>query len=136
MTRFVIKIENLPGISNQDIQILNNAKIFTNLDLLNQGYEKNKRILLAQKISINIRQLSKWIALADLAGVKSVNSQYCGLLLHAGIASLESLSQAKAPSLQRQILRLQVATLKRRDLCPSVSLIQQWITEAQKLVRL
>lgn len=45
--------------------------------------------------------------------------------------SLQQLISIPIPQLHRRILRLQVATMQRKDLCPSMSLIQSWIKEGQ-----
>ena len=33
----------------------------------------------------------------------------------------------------QQILKLQVATMQRRDICPGVEIVQNWIEQAKKL---
>ncbi|WP_143874578.1 DUF4332 domain-containing protein, partial [Nostoc linckia] len=33
--------------------------------------------------------------------------------------------------LHKQILRLQVATMQRRDLCPAIELVERWSQEAR-----
>jgi len=55
-------------------------------------------------------------------------------LLHAGICSVTQLAQTPAHKLHQQILRLQVATLQRRDLCPHVEEVAGWIKQARMLV--
>ncbi|GBE73470.1 hypothetical protein myaer87_06970 [Microcystis aeruginosa NIES-87] len=54
--------------------------------------------------------------MAELASIPAVGCQYCGLLVHAGIASIPQLAQVSIQQLHRQILRFQVANLQRRDL--------------------
>lgn len=66
-----------------------------------------------------------------MACLPSVGCKYCGLLLHSGISSISQLTQIPVYRLQKQILRLQVGMMQRRDLCPTVAEVQQWIQEAQ-----
>ena len=80
---------------------------------------------------MHLTYINKWIALADLARVPSIGIQYCGLLLHAGVGSVVQLAQIPTHRLHKQILRLQVATMQRSDLCPAVDIVQQWIQEAK-----
>jgi predicted flap endonuclease-1-like 5' DNA nuclease len=85
-------------------------------------------------LPIKVQYVNKWVALADLARVPGIGCQYCGLLLHAGICSVTQLAQTPAHKLHQQILRLQVATLQRRDLCPHVEEVAGWIKQARMLV--
>ena len=126
-----VSIDNLPGIKTVEASQLSELGIKTNLDLLLQGNSDNQKQQLARTMDTNIRQIAKWFALADLSRIQSVGAQYCGLILHSGISSVRQLSETTPPRLHRQILRLQVATLQRKDLCPPVSLVQRWIREAQ-----
>jgi len=126
-------IEKLPGLSEQDQSQLIACGIHTTQQLLLKAKTQAAKQEFANLLQIHIQHVNKWVALADLARLPSVNYQYCGLLLHAGIASVVQLSQTPLHRLQQQILRLQVATMQRRDLCPSVDEMQQWIQEAEIL---
>jgi len=128
-----IALSDLPGMQKTDIDKLQNLGITDTQQLLTVGKNKREREILAQKMGINARYVHKWFALADLAHLPSVGVKYCGLILHSGILSVTQLSQCQAHQLHRQILRLQVANFRRKDLCPSFSLIQTWINEAKKL---
>ncbi|WP_066342830.1 DUF4332 domain-containing protein [Geminocystis sp. NIES-3708] len=127
----IIDIENLHGISPMDVKSLKSLGINTNLELLKFTVNSQKQQELALKIGVNHKNILKWIVLADLSRLESVGSEYCGLILHSGILSTAQLSQITASQLHRQVLRLQVATLRRKDLCPSLSLVQTWIKEAK-----
>jgi predicted flap endonuclease-1-like 5' DNA nuclease len=89
---------------------------------------------LANQLQIKFQYVNKWVALADLARIPGIGCQYCGLLLHAGIGSVVQLAQTPAHRLHQQILRLQVATMQRRDLCPHVDEVAGWIKQARALV--
>ena len=73
--------------------------------------------------------------MAELASIPAVGCQYCGLLVHAGIASIPQLAQTSIQQLHRQILRFQVANLQRRDLCPDIAMMLAWIEQAKILTR-
>ncbi|MDF5707007.1 MAG: DUF4332 domain-containing protein [Nostoc sp. S4] len=124
-------IEQLPGLSQDEESRLQNCGITTTVALLQQGKTPQARLALANKLQIHLQYVNKWMALADLARIPSVGTQYCGLLLHAGIGSVAQLTQTPAHRLHKQILRLQVATIQRRDLCPAIELVQQWSQEAK-----
>jgi hypothetical protein len=127
-------IEELPGLSEQDRLQLQNYGINSTKELVKEGKTLQTRTELASKLQIHQNYINKWIALADLARVPSVGTNYCGLLLHAGVASVMQLAQIPTHRLHKQILRLQVATMQRSDLCPAVDTVQQWVKEAQAVM--
>jgi hypothetical protein len=126
-------IDQLPGMTSEDLDRLNNHGIQTTFNLLRLGHTPEKRAILASTLEIHIQHINKWVALADLARIPSVGCQYCGLLLHAGIASPLQLVQTPIARLHRQILKLQVAMMQRRDLCPTIDQIDSWIQQARRL---
>ena len=127
-------IDKLPGLPENEQKLLQNLGIVTTKDLLNRANTPQAKQTLASLLQINIKYVNKWVALADLARLPSVGCQYCGLLLHAGIASVKQLAQTPIHRLHPQIMRLHVATMQRKDLCPSVDMVKQWIQEA-KLIK-
>ncbi len=127
-------IDKLPGLPENEQRLLQNLGIVTTQDLLNRANTPQAKQTLASLLQINIKYVNKWVALADLARLPSVGCQYCGLLLHAGIASVKQLAQTPIHRLHPQIMRLHVATMQRKDLCPSVDMVKQWIQEA-KLIK-
>ncbi len=127
-------IEELPGLSHDEQSQLQNCGISSTVALIKQGKTLEERLALANKLQIHLQYVNKWLALADLARIPSVGTQYCGLLLHAGIGSVAQLAQTPTHRLHQQIMRLQVATMQRRDLCPAIELVQQWSQQAQAII--
>jgi len=127
-------IEQLPGLTQEEQSQLRNCGIDTTKALVKQGKTPQTRLALANKLQIHIQYVNKWMALADLARIPSVGTQYCGLLLHAGIGSVAQLAQTPTHRLHKQILRLQVATMQRRDLCPAIELVERWSQEAKTII--
>lgn len=126
-------IEQLPGLSKQQQAQLQECGITTTKQLLEKASTKGLKQALANQLQINIQYVNKWVALADLARIPSVGCQYCGLLLHSGIASVYQLTQTPVHRLHQQIMRLQVATMQRQDLCPAVEVVQKWVQQARSL---
>lgn len=126
-------LSQLPGLKKDDQVQLESAGIHTTFDLLRAGRSRQHRQTLASQLQIHSQHVNRWVALADLSRVPSVGCQYCGLLLHAGISSVTSLSQTPIHRLQVQVRRFHVATLRRNDLCPSVDQLSTWIQEARIL---
>jgi Domain of unknown function (DUF4332) len=126
-------IDQLPGLSAEDLTRLTAYGIHTTLELLQKGKTLEQRTLLSNQLQIHIKHINKWVALADLARIPNVGCQYCGLLLHSGIASPGHLLQTPPDRLHRQMLRLQVTNLQRRDLCPTFAEVEQWSQQARLL---
>jgi hypothetical protein len=128
------QIEQLPGLSQQEQSRLQDCGITTTKVLIQQGKTPDAKQALANKLQIHLQYVNKWVALADLARIPSVGTQYCGLLLHAGIGSVAQLATVPPHRLHQQVLRLLVATMQRRDLCPPIELVQQWNQQAKMLM--
>jgi Domain of unknown function (DUF4332) len=128
-------IEHLPGLTSQDCQKLQGHGIKTTGQLLQQAHTPSGSAALAAHLAVPPKYVMKWAAMADLASIPAVGCQYCGLLLHSGIASSQHLAQIPLGQLHQRILRFQVATLQRRDLCPDLGTLTTWITQAQKLTQ-
>lgn len=127
-------LDRLPGLSAGDRTALASLGYTTTAHLLAQASGRAGQQAIATQLNLHEHHVRKWAALADLARVPGVGCQFCGLLLHAGIISVAELAQAQAPRLHRQILRLQVSELRRRDLAPGASQIAAWIAQARQLL--
>lgn len=126
-------IDRLPGLRLPEQKLLRSEHIEDTQELLKRTKTLELKQQLASKLKLNQKHINKWIALADLARIPSVGQQYCGLLLHAGVASVTQLAETPFPRLHRQIVRLQVATLQRKDLSPTVEQVKKWVEEAKML---
>ncbi|MDB9535025.1 DUF4332 domain-containing protein [Dolichospermum planctonicum CS-1226] len=126
-------VKDLPGLSPEEQAQLENCGINTTEELITRGKTPEERIILAGKLQVNLHSVNKWVVLASLARVPSVGTQYCGILLHAGVISIAQLAQTPTHRLHKQVMRLQVSTLHSRDLCPAVELVQQWSHQAQAM---
>ena len=127
-------IAHLPGLSKENQSQLEECNITTTEQLIRMTKTPAAKVLLANQLQINIQYVNKWVAMANLARIPSVGCQYCGLLLHAGVASAAQLAQMPVERLHQQVLRLHVATMQRNDLTPSVDRVQKWVQQA-RLVR-
>ncbi|MEG4496791.1 DUF4332 domain-containing protein [Microcoleus sp. F10-C6] len=124
-------IAHLPGLSKENQSQLEECSITTTGQLIRMTKTQAAKALLAHQLQINIQYINKWAAMANLARIPSVGCQYCGLLLHAGVASPAQLAQMPVERLHQQILRLHVATMQRNDLTPSVDRVQKWVQQAR-----
>jgi predicted flap endonuclease-1-like 5' DNA nuclease len=127
-------IGDLPGINNSEQTLLEELGITTTEQLLAIAPTAIAKQQLAVKLCFKVQYVNKLVALADLARLAGVGCQYNGLLLHTGIISVKQLSQMPAHKIHQQLLKLHVATLQRRDLCPDLAQVQGWIKQARVLV--
>lgn len=127
-------IAHLPGLTKENQSQLEECGITTTAQLIRMTKTPAAKVLLAHQLQINIQSVNKWVAMADLAQIPSVGCQYCGLLLHAGVASAAQLAQMPVERLHQQILRLHVATMQRNDLTPAVDRVQKWIQQAKLVI--
>lgn len=124
-------LADLPGLDAETRSHLAVLEIHTTQQLLQRASTPRAKQELANYLRLNSKSIDKWVAMSDLARLPAVGIQNCGLLLHAGIASVAQLAQTPPSRLHQQLLRLQVATLRRRDLCPGVENLQQWVQQAR-----
>jgi Domain of unknown function (DUF4332) len=127
-------IDDLPGLNNTEQALLYKLGITTTGQLLAIAPDPINKQKLAINLGFKIQYVNKLVALADLARLAGVGCQYNGLLLHTGIISVKQLSQMSAHKIHQQLLKLHVATLHRRDLCPDLAQVQIWIKQARELV--
>lgn len=128
-------IAELPGLSQPQIAQLQAAGISTTFELLRQGNSIVQRQQLSKKLSTNVKHINKWAALANLARIPGVGTQYCGLLLHAGVSTPQQLSIMTVQRLQPQLLRLQIQLFNRANMAPDTAQVASWIQQAQQMVR-
>ncbi len=126
-------ISDLPGLNKLEQALLQKVGITTTGQLLKLAPDAATKQQLAINLGTKVQYVNKLVALADLARLPGVGCQYNGLLLHTGIISVKQLAQIPAHKIHQQLLRLHVATLQRRDLCPDLAQIQGWIRQSQEL---
>ncbi len=124
----------LPGLTKLQVEQLVAAGISTTFDLLRQGNSVVQRQSLSARLQTNIKYINKWAALANLARIPGVGTQYCGLLLHAGVSTPQQLAIMSAQRLHPQMMRLQVQLFNRADLAPTIAEVAGWIQQAQAMV--
>ena len=126
-------IGDLPGLNATEQALLIELGITTTIQLLTVAPDPATKQKLAISLGTKIQYVNKLVALADLARIPGIGCQYNGLLIHTGIISVKQLAQMPAHKIHQQILKLHVATLQRRDLCPDLAQVQNWIRQAQEL---
>jgi predicted flap endonuclease-1-like 5' DNA nuclease len=127
-------ISDLPGLNKSERDLLAQLGIVTTGQLLTVAPDAATKLKLAIDLGTKVQFVNKLVALADLARLPGIGCQYNGLLLHTGIISVKQLAQMPAHKIHQQLLKLHVATLQRRDLCPNLAQVQGWIKQATDLI--
>jgi Domain of unknown function (DUF4332) len=125
-------ITDLPGLDPNLGKDLDEVDLTDTCQLV--GLSLQQQIDLATNLGHHPRHIQKVVAMASLAQLSSVGCDYCGLLLHAGVASVAQLALTPVNQLHRSVLRLHVAVLQRNDLTPTVDRVQRWVTQAKQLI--
>jgi hypothetical protein len=112
-------LQDLPGLDAINENQLAALGISTTEQLYRQGRLPEQRQSLARTLNVPLRYVVKWVVLAELSRVPSVGCQFCGVLLHSGISSVEQLAASSPQLLYRQVRRLNVTAMNRSDLCPT-----------------
>ena len=133
ITAQIWPIADLPGLKTSDRRKLEQSGLQTTADLLALQQNPDRLRTLAARMRLREPQLQRWIAMAELAQLPGVGCQHCGLLIHAGIVSLPQLAQISPQHLHRQLMRLQVATVRSPQHCPTPAIVDSWIYRARLL---
>ena len=124
-------LKTLPGLADDQVAQLQQAGLQTTADLLKVARSPGQLQQVAKQLNLPLRYLQKWTALADLAQLPSVGDQYCGLLLHSGVASVTQLATLAPGRLHSQVRKLHTMTMRRSDLCPTPDQVVKWVQEAK-----
>ena len=78
------KIEQLPGVSSQEVAQLRSVNILNTQILLEQTQTQEMKIALAARLGLSLPNVNKWVVLADLARIPSIGCYYCGYYCISG----------------------------------------------------
>ncbi len=129
MTR---RIQDIEGIGPKYAELLGRAGITTTEKLLQVGSDRAGRKLLAQKTSINEKNILKWVNMSDLFRIKGVAGQFAELLEGAGVDTVKELRTRNAENLAEKMAEVNNA----KRLCkatPSSKTVSKWVDQANKL---
>lgn len=125
-------IESIEGIGPALGSALRGAGIRTVKDLLKAGSDKKARGQLAKTTGISEVRVLNFVNMADLFRINGVASQYAELLENSGVDTVKELKHRNAENLANKMAEINAEkNLVRRT--PSVTVVQDWITQAGKL---
>jgi predicted flap endonuclease-1-like 5' DNA nuclease len=131
-TKMSRSIQDIEGIGPKYAQLLNQAGIKTTGKLLETGGNRAGRRLLAEKTSINEKNILKWVNMADLFRVKGVAGQFAELLEGAGVDTVKELRNRNDDNLAEKMAEVN----KKKHRCkatPSSKMVTNWVGQAKKM---
>ncbi|MCC5792704.1 MAG: DUF4332 domain-containing protein [Legionellaceae bacterium] len=128
------KLTQIEGIGVKFSQILQDAGIDDQEQLLAACAQRKGREKLATQTGISHKLILKWTNQADLARIHGIGEEYAELLERSGVDSVPELAQRNPDSLY-EMLQKTNARLKLVRQTPAVSQISDWIEQAKSLPR-
>ncbi|KTC65255.1 TfoX C-terminal domain (plasmid) [Legionella adelaidensis] len=126
------KISQIESIGVRFTELLHEAGIDDQQQLLEACSQKSKCEQLAKQTGINTKLLNKWSTQADLARIDGIGEDYANLLEHCGVLSVTILSQFNAEKLFQTLQQMNIQTNYLKHL-PSIQQVETWIKQATKL---
>lgn len=127
-----LKIDAIQGIGDAYAEKLRNAGCDTCDALLVFGRTRPGRAAVAEKTGISERAILGWVNMADLFRINGVAGQFAELLEASGVDTVKELRTRNAENLAAKLAEVN----GEKKLCkanPSVSQVQDWIDQADKL---
>lgn len=129
------KLSEIEGIGDTYAAKLEDSGISSIENLLEVCCEKKGREEIGEKADISEKLILNWVNRADLARINGVSTQYADLLECAGVDTVPELAQRKPENLLAKMDEVNEAKKLVRKV-PTLSQIQDWVTQAEKLPRI
>ena len=126
------KIQDVEGIGPKYAELLKQEGINTTDKLLELCCNKAGRKDLAEKISINEKNILKWVNMCDLFRINGVAGQFAELLEGAGVDTVKELRNRNAENLADKMAEVN----KEKNLCktsPSAATVSKWVEQAKEM---
>ena len=125
-------IQNVEGIGPKYAEILKQHGIDTTDKLLEYCCSRSGREELAEKTSISVSRILKWVNMCDLFRINGVAGQFAELLECSGVDTIKELRNRNAENLAMQMAEVNAE----KRLCkssPSIRTVSDWIRQAKAL---
>ncbi len=129
------KLSQLESIGVKFAELLRQAGIEDQQQLLDTCCKQSARLALAKQTGINPKLICKWTTLADLARISGIGEVYAELLEYCTIDSIQVLAQFNPEKLYLNLQQINEET-KLAHQMPSISQVQSWIEQAKTLPKM
>ena len=127
-------ITEIKGMDDKSAKKFADAGISTVEAFLTACADKKDRKELADKTSIDEKNILNWANRADLSRIKGVSTQYGDLLVCAGVDTVPELAQRNAENLQAKMTEVNEDKNLVQKL-PTSTQVQDWVSQAKDLPR-
>ena len=127
-------ITEIKGMDDKSAKKFADAGISTVESFLTACADKKDRKELADKTSIDEKNILNWANRADLSRIKGVSTQYGDLLECAGVDTVPELAQRNAENLQAKMTEVNEDKNLVQKL-PTSAQVQDWVSQAKDLPR-
>ena len=127
-------ITEIKGMDDKSAKKFADAGISTVESFLTACADKKDRKELADKTSIDEKNILNWANRADLSRIKGVSTQYGDLLECAGVDTVPELAQRNAENLQAKMTEVNEDKNLVQKL-PTAAQVQDWVSQAKDLPR-
>ena len=125
-------LRELPAIGPEVAGSLASLGIRTPKELLAKAGSEQGRRGLAHKLKVLESEVTKWVHLAELSGVKGMGTVNANLLGKAGVEKISELAHSNPAVLYKKLVSSN--HLSKSTLIPREAIIRVWIREAQKRI--
>lgn len=127
-------LQNLQGMTSQFVEKLNDNGVMSIEDLVEQAGSASDRQSLAQSSGISRSRILRWVNMADLMRIATVDAKAADLLEKAGVDSVVELG-VRSP--ERLLAKLENTNKSEKimDSVPELEVIQKWVERAKELPR-
>jgi len=125
-------VEKVEGIGKSYGKKLRDMGISTTEQLLNQCYNLNGRITVAEQIGIEDFVVNKWASMSDLMRISGIEGQLAELMVYAGIDSVQNLGQQNTDVLHRKLTTTNQEQ-HRAEIIPDESTLELMVSQAKPL---
>jgi len=126
------RLSQLERIGVKFSQLLEQAGIEDQQQLLDACCQERGRQALAKQTGINPKLILKWTIHADLARINGIGEEYAELLEKSGVYSVQQLTQFDPEKLLQTMQQVNEQTNVVQQI-PTLSHIESWIKQAQTL---
>jgi len=127
-------LEKLKGISEAQIERLQQAGVRGTDTLLKRGSTPDGRKEIAKATRISLSRVTDWVHRADLMRVKGIDDDYARLLARSGVHSIVDLSTRNPMELADEI-EIAAAMERLVKRIPGRAKLGEWIEQARLMVR-
>ena len=127
-------LSTIKGMTDQVANKLKAQGINNTDEFVAAGLDQGARGKLAEKLGIDVSNLSELVNRADLARISGIAGVYADMLENAGVDSVKELSHRVPANLHAKLEEVNNKH-KMTNRVPTASMVEDWVAQAKKLAK-